>query len=69
MAAGSHRRTSDGYLFRLDPKTLAVKNLGKPLNQYCVRRLVVGRNGKLYGAGGADDEMARMVSYDLGTGG
>ena len=56
--------TSDGYLFRLDPETLRLENLGKPLNQYRIRGLVFARNGKLYGAGGDDDEMARLFSYD-----
>lgn len=60
--------TSDGYLFRLDPRTQAIENLGKPLNQYRIRGLVFSRNGKLYGAGGADDEMARLFSYDPRTG-
>jgi outer membrane protein assembly factor BamB len=60
--------TSDGYLFRLDPKTSAIENLGKPLNQYRIRGLVFARNGKLYGAGGDDDEMARLFSYDPSTG-
>ena len=56
--------TSDGYLFRLDTKSLALENLGKPLNQYRIRGLVFARNGRLYGAGGNDDEMARLFSYD-----
>ena len=56
--------TSDGYLFRLDPKSLALENLGKPLNQYRIRGLAFARNGKLYGVGGNDDEMARLFSYD-----
>jgi hypothetical protein len=56
--------TSDGYLFRLDPKSLELENLGKPLNQYRIRGLAVARNGKLYGVGGSDDEMARLFSYD-----
>lgn len=60
--------TSDGYLFRLDPKSLALDNLGKPLNQYRIRGLAFARNGKLYGAGGNDDEMARMFSYDTAHG-
>ena len=60
--------TSDGYLFRLDPRTPAIENLGKPLNQYRIRGLVFARNGKLYGAGGDDDEMARLFSYDPRTG-
>ena len=56
--------TSDGYLFRLDMKTMRLVNLGKPLNQNRIRGLVFARNGKLYGAGGDDDEMARLFSYD-----
>lgn len=60
--------SSDGYLFRLDPKKLTVENLGKPLNQYRIRGLVLARNGKLYGVGGDDDEMARLFSYQPSTG-
>lgn len=56
--------TSDGYLFRLDPGELRVRNLGKPLNRYRVRALVLARNGKLYGVGGEDDEMAQLFCYD-----
>lgn len=60
--------TSDGYLFSLDPVKLQIRNLGKPLNQYRIRGLVLGRNGKFYGIGGDDDEMARLFSYDPGGG-
>lgn len=60
--------TSDGYLFRFDPETLRVENLGKPLNEYRVRGLVFGRNGKLYGIGGDGDENARLFSYDPAAG-
>ena len=60
--------TSDGYLFRLEPEPLRVENLGKPLNQYRIRGLVLAPNGKLYGVGGDDDEMARLFSYDPGRG-
>ncbi len=60
--------TSDGYLFRLDPKTLELQNLGKPLNQYRIRGLVCAPAGKLYGVGGDDDEMARLFSYDPANG-
>ncbi|HVP48855.1 MAG TPA: hypothetical protein VMT32_19815 [Bryobacteraceae bacterium] len=60
--------TSDGYLFRLDPKSLTLENLGKPLNQYRIRGLAFARNGRLYGVGGNDDEMARLFSYDPARG-
>jgi hypothetical protein len=56
--------TSDGYLFRLDPRALTIENLGKPLNQYRIRGLAFSKNGKLYGVGGDNDEMARLFSYD-----
>jgi hypothetical protein len=56
--------TSDGYLFRLNLETLKVLNLGKPLNQYRVAGLAWGANGKIYGVGGDDAEMARLFSYD-----
>ena len=60
--------TSDGYLFRLHPDALKVENLGKPLNQYRVTGLVLAHNGKFYGVGGDDDDMARLFSYDPGSG-
>jgi len=60
--------TSDGYLFRFDPKSQSIENLGKPLNQYRIRGLALARNGKLYGVGGDDDEMARLFSYDPARG-
>jgi outer membrane protein assembly factor BamB len=56
--------TSDGYLFRFEPGKLSVRNLGKPLNRYRVRALVLARNGRLYGVGGDDEEMAQLFSYD-----
>jgi len=60
--------TSDGYLCRLDPVRLTVTNLGKPLNQYRIDGLVRAPNGKLYGVGGDQDEMARLFTYDPSTG-
>ena len=60
--------TSDGYLFRLDPQKLTVTNLGKPLNQYRIDGLVRGPDGKLYGVGGDQEEMARLFNYDPSTG-
>jgi hypothetical protein len=60
--------TSDGYLFRLDPESLTVTNLGKPLNQYRIDGLVRGPSGRLYGVGGDKDDVARLFSYDPSTG-
>jgi hypothetical protein len=59
--------TSDGYLFRLDPRNETVTNLGKPLNQYRIAGLSWGPRGKLYGVGGDSSEMARLFSYDPST--
>jgi outer membrane protein assembly factor BamB len=56
--------TSDGYLFRFEPKENRITNLGKPLNQYRIRGLVMAANGRIYGVGGDDDEMARLFCYD-----
>ena len=56
--------TSDGYLFRFDPEKLTIQNLGKPLNQYHIAGLVNGANGKIYGIGGDEDELARLFAYD-----
>ncbi len=56
--------TSDGHLFRFNPKTLAIENLGKPLSQYRIRGLVFAPNRRIYGVGGDDDDMARLFSYD-----
>lgn len=60
--------TSDGYLFRLDPEKLTVTNLGKPLMQSRIDGLVRGADGKLYGAGGGKNDMARLFSYDPASG-
>lgn len=60
--------TSDGYLFRFDSENLKIENLGKPLLQYRITGLVQGKNGKLYGVGGDEEEMVRMFSYDPANG-
>jgi hypothetical protein len=60
--------TSDGYLFRFDPETLNVDNLGKPLIAYEITGLALSSDGILYGVGGGDQDMARMFSYDLQNG-
>ena len=59
--------TSDGYLFRFDPESMTVSNLGKPLLEYRITGLVRASNGKLYGVGGDEDDMARLFSYDPQT--
>jgi len=59
--------TSDGYLFRFDPEKMTISNLGKPLPQYRITGLARASNGKLYGVGGDEDDMARLFSYDPET--
>lgn len=56
--------TSDGYLFRLVPQTLALTNLGKPLSNHRIAGLAFSAQGKLYGTGGDASDMARLFSYD-----
>src|SRR5260370_24616644 len=43
---------------------MTLVSLGKPRNQCRIRGLVFARNGKIYGSGGDDDELARLFSYD-----
>jgi hypothetical protein len=59
--------TTDGYLFGLDPATLAVTNFGKPLRQAHVVGLACGPDGILYGVGGEPEGLARTFAYDLAT--
>jgi outer membrane protein assembly factor BamB len=56
--------TSDGYLFRFDPAKLSVQNLGKPLLAPEITALALASDGKIYGVGGSDQDMARLFSYD-----
>ncbi|MCX6624710.1 MAG: hypothetical protein NTY38_27340 [Acidobacteria bacterium] len=56
--------TSDGYLFHLDPRSLKLRNLGKPTHQPRIRGLARSTNGRLYGVSGGDHEIARFFSYD-----
>ncbi len=56
--------TSDGYLFRFDPEKLTVTNLGKPLLAPEITGLALAPDGKIYGVGGSEQDMARLFSYD-----
>ena len=60
--------TTDGYLVRLNPDSLAIENLGKPLTQYRISGLVLAKDNKIYGVGGDVDDMARLFSYDPASG-
>jgi hypothetical protein len=56
--------TSDGYLFRFNPASLTIQNLGKPLLDYEITGLGLAPDGKIYGVGGDDQDMVRLFSYD-----
>jgi WD40 repeat protein len=54
----------DGQLFRLDPSTGKVANLGKPIMMNRLKALAFGANGKLYGIAGASPGYAHLFTYD-----
>ncbi len=56
--------SGDGQLFSLDPESLRVKNIGKPIMMNRLRGLTFGQNGKLYGIAGALPGYAHLFSYD-----
>jgi hypothetical protein len=55
---------ADGQLFRLDPDTGRVTNLGKPIQMPRLKGLAFAVDGKLYGVGGATPGYAHLFSYD-----
>jgi hypothetical protein len=58
----------DGQLFRLDPATGKVTNLGKPVMMPRITGLSFAADGKLYGVGGAPPGYAHLFSYDTAVG-
>lgn len=54
----------DGQLFRLDPSTGRVTNLGKPVLMNRMKGLVFAADGNLYGAAGARPGYAHLFRYD-----
>jgi len=56
----------DGQLFKLDPETGRVTNLGKPVMMPRITGLTFGADGKLYGVSGASPGYAHLFSYDPG---
>jgi sugar lactone lactonase YvrE len=54
----------DGQLFRLDPATGKVANLGKPAMMPRMHGLAFAADGKLYGVTGAEPGYAHLFSYD-----
>jgi hypothetical protein len=59
----------DGQLFKLDPITKEVTNLGKPIMMNRLRGLTFGKDGKLYGIAGALPGYSHLISYNPETGG
>lgn len=58
----------EGQLFRLDPATGALVNLGKPTLLPRMKGLAFGRDGKLYGIAGGTPGYSRVFRYDTGGG-
>jgi streptogramin lyase len=58
--------SSDGYIFRFDPKTNRVENYGKPIRAVDTMALAFStRDGALYGLSGGDAEgVSRFWSFD-----
>jgi hypothetical protein len=53
----------DGQLFRLDPSTGKVTNLGKPIMMDHLKALAFGGDGKLYGIAGGPPGYAHLFTY------
>ncbi|MFH1968860.1 MAG: hypothetical protein ABIJ53_00920, partial [Verrucomicrobiota bacterium] len=54
----------DGYLFRYDPVSGNLVNLGKPNRQSYIRALVEGHDGLIYGIVDEPKGMAHLFNYD-----
>lgn len=59
----------DGQLFKINPKTKTVVNLGKPIMMTRLKGLTFGRDGKLYGIAGGYPGYAHLFVYSPKTGG
>ncbi|MCX6621888.1 MAG: hypothetical protein NTY38_12610 [Acidobacteria bacterium] len=55
---------AEGQLFRLDPATGRVTNLGKPAQMPRLKGLAFAADGKLYGVAGGSPGYAHLFSYD-----
>ena len=56
--------TTDGYLFRFDPKAALVEGFGKPLRQHRIPGLARGVDGLIYGVGGEEGGLPRLFAFD-----
>jgi hypothetical protein len=59
---------ADGQLFRLDPGTGKIANLGKPAMMPRMKGIAFGRDGRLYGVTGASPGYAHAFTYDPKSG-
>lgn len=57
-----------GEIFRLDPATGALTNLGKAISTPRVKGLAFAADGRLYGIGGATPGYSHLFSYDAREG-
>ena len=56
--------TSDGYLFRFEPRDRRLVNLGKPVVELGLRALTMTSDGSVYGAAGAPEYgLVRLFRY------
>ncbi len=56
--------TTDGHLFRFDPKAALVEGFGKPLRQHRIPGLARGADGLIYGVGGEQGGLPRLFAFD-----
>ena len=55
---------ADGQLFRLNPQTLKMTNLGKPIMAHRMPGLAFGADGRLYGVAGGPPAYAHLFYYE-----
>ena len=57
---------SDGNLFRINPETTELTNLGKPIMMPRMKALAFAGDGRLYGVAGGRPGYAHLFSYEPG---
>jgi hypothetical protein len=55
---------ADGLVFKLNPNTMEITCLGKPLSQPRIRCMTVGKDGCVYGVGGRQNGMCQLFRYN-----
>ncbi len=56
--------SGDGQLFKIDPVTKKIRNLGKPIGMNHLKGLCFGKDGKLYGIAGGKPGYSHLFSYN-----